>query len=183
MKRSHGIYLSADLRSACLYASSSACVCWRHLFVFGCGARGCERVSRSPLYQEQHLRPGEMGQRRRHSFLLTVSPCSLLELFYFRRLFYSQVGPRIKTKHLWLSAPPAATWMWVKLAKSVTAPVFPICGVFCVTIGSPSKLVRLRGSGAESGQSDATLTCHRWLQHRQKKRRTVQTTSTHYWES
>lgn len=46
-------------------------------------------------------------------------------------LSYSQAAPRIKMKHLQLSTPPAAAWIWVKPAKSITHAVsFPPPFVF-----------------------------------------------------
>lgn len=66
--------------------------------------------------------------------LLVPSQClSCSALVYFLpslnispSLFYSQVEPRIKTKHLRLSTPLAAAWIWVKPAKPVINALFPL---------------------------------------------------------
>lgn len=73
-----------------------------------------------------------MGQRQpRRSLSLSLLLCAHVFFFFsfyffFPSLSYSQVAPRIKTKHLRLSTPPAAAWIWVKPAKSITHSLFPL---------------------------------------------------------
>lgn len=105
-----------------LRLSSSAAV-WR---------RVCLRVwhvgSRSALHQPLHWKPGEMGQRQPPLLPLSVSTAPRSYIFFSLNispsLFYSQVAPRIKTKHLRLSTPLPAAWIWVKGARPVTDALF-----------------------------------------------------------
>lgn len=61
----------------------------------------------------------------------SVSPLHRAPVFFFLNIspslfFYSQVAPRIKTKHLRLSTPLPAAWIWVKAAKPVIGALFPL---------------------------------------------------------
>lgn len=80
----------------------------------------------SALYQPLDWRPGEMGQRQPcRSLSLSLLLCAHV-FFLFPSLSYSQVAPRIKTKHLRLSTAPAVAWIWVKPAKSISNALFPL---------------------------------------------------------
>lgn len=62
----------------------------------------------------------------------SVSPLHRAPIFFFSLnispsfFFYSQVAPRIKTKHLRLSTPLPAAWIWVKAAGPVIRALFPL---------------------------------------------------------
>lgn len=60
-----------------------------------------------------------------------VSPLHRAPVFFFPLIFlpaffYSQVAPRIKTKHLRLSTPLPAAWIWVKAARPIISALFPL---------------------------------------------------------
>ena len=110
LKLSHGIWLSAD-PSVCISLSIRILVCW--CLVACVRLQLCVCIWVAVLHFIRH-KTG--GLEKWVSASLVVPSLSLLLMFFHPSLSYPQVGPRIKTKHLRLSTPPVAAWIWVKLA-------------------------------------------------------------------